>query len=76
MRWDPIWQGGMPDATDEYDAYISPLLHMLHDRTSVETIEAYLVDVVQNRMGLDTDRSAERQLAEDLVNWWAAATQA
>jgi hypothetical protein len=70
MRWDPIWQGSMPDASDEYDAYISPLLHMLHGGKSAEEIEAYLIDVVENRMGIQCVPGAEHRLAQELVAWW------
>jgi hypothetical protein len=29
VRWDPIAIDGVPEAEDEYDALISPLLHQL-----------------------------------------------
>lgn len=34
MEWDPIGVSGIPEAADEYDCIVSPLLHRLHDGVS------------------------------------------
>ena len=70
MGWDPIGVGDEPNAQDEYDDYISPLLHLLHRREPVEVIAEWLTNLVEKHIGLDSDRSRERQFAGTLTEWW------
>jgi hypothetical protein len=60
-EWDPIGVAGVPEATDEYDAYVGTVYVMLMDqRASTEAITAYLFDIATNYMGL----SASEYIAE------------
>lgn len=40
LSWDPIGVADAPQAQDEYEGYISPLMHMLHRGDSVDAITA------------------------------------
>ena len=73
LEWDPIGVGDAPEAQDEYDGYLGPLLHALHGGDSVEAVNAYLVSVVEG-MGINPRPDVERHFAETLVAWWANAT--
>ncbi len=54
--WDPIGVSGIPEATDEYDAYADAVYFMLMDeRATASDIAAYLLAVATEHMGL-TDR--------------------
>jgi hypothetical protein len=72
QEWDPIGVAGMPEAADEYDAYVGKTYVMLmDDRASAEEIAAYLFEIATAHMGLsDTARLAERseQTAKLLVS--------
>ena len=51
LEWDPIGVADIPEAQDEYDGYVSPLLHLLHGEQSVDAVNSYLVSVVEG-MGM------------------------
>ena len=55
LRWDPIGVAHAAEAQDEYDAYISPLMHMLHRGDSVDAITAWLVNLVEDHIGLNCE---------------------
>jgi len=74
MRWDPIGVRDVPQAQDEYDAYISPLLHLLHAGQTEDAVTAYLTTLVEDEIGLDSRPEREQQFAATLVSWWAATT--
>jgi hypothetical protein len=74
MSWDPIGVGDAPGAWDEYDAYISPLLHQLHRGASAEDITGYLVRLVEDRLEIPAQPVRERVFAKELVDWWARTT--
>lgn len=74
VAWDPIGVGDVPEGQDEYDGYISPLLHRLHRGEPADEIAAWLTFVVTDLMDLAPRRERERQFAESLVEWWARAT--
>jgi hypothetical protein len=53
--WDLIGVRDVPEAQDEYDAYVGKLYVMLMDEdASCETIAAYLYDVATVRMGFSS----------------------
>jgi hypothetical protein len=70
--WDPIGIYGIPEATDEYDAYASRAYVMLMDEgATASEIAGYLFTVATEHMGLtDRGRLAERsdQVAKLLVS--------
>ncbi len=49
---DPIGVNDTPEAADEYDGYIGPVLDLLNARASSDEIAAYLRKVETERMGL------------------------
>lgn len=73
-RWDPIGLAAWQDPRDEYDAYISPLLHLLHGGASEDEVADYLGNVVEQRMSLPAEPARERRTAAELVVWWQQAT--
>jgi hypothetical protein len=42
MAWDPIGAAGIPEAADEYDCMISPLMHQLHAGAEESTVASGL----------------------------------
>ena len=74
LRWDPIGVAETPEAQDEYDCLISPLMHRLHEGASEKAITKWLVGEMTGHFGMSIDRKRERQLAHDVVEWWRAAT--
>jgi hypothetical protein len=70
-EWDPIGVCGVPEAQDEYDAYVGKVYVMLMDeRASVEMIAACLFDVATEHMGSSGRQVNEssRRTAEILVS--------
>ena len=57
-QWDPISVNDTPEAADEYDGYIGPLLDLLNARASSSEVAEYLRTVEIERMGL-TDAQGE-----------------
>jgi hypothetical protein len=74
LRWDPIGVAKAPEAQDEYDCLLSPLMHKLHDDESAKAIEKWLTSELRDHFGMSPDRQRERDLASELVGWWTTAT--
>lgn len=74
LAWDPIGVSAAPEAQDEYDCLISPLMHRLHDRASTTDITDWLIHEVSDHFGMRPDKKRERALARDLAQWWSRAT--
>jgi len=74
LAWDPIGVADAPEAQDEYDCLISPLLHRLHERASARDLGDWLISEMKEHFGMTADDERERRLASDLVAWWVAAT--
>jgi hypothetical protein len=53
--WDPIRVSGVPMARDEYYNYIPQIFSLLKQRASVETIAAYLDNLVVEHIGLNSN---------------------
>jgi hypothetical protein len=70
MGWDLLCVSGVPEAADEYDCMLSPLLHQLHDGASVAEIHDWLVREVENHFGVRSDPVRESRLAVAIVAWW------
>jgi hypothetical protein len=51
-EWDPIGVNDTPEAADEYDGYVGPVLDLLTAGASSERVAKYLQDVEIERMGL------------------------
>ena len=70
MRWDPIGIAEEPQAADEYDCMIGPLLHQLHDGVAQRQLNTWLVAELEDHFGLEADAGREAALAAELVQWW------
>jgi len=75
MGWDPIGVAGMPQAADEYDCLMGPLLRMLHEGARPSRIERWLTHELQAHFGLTPVPGREAQLASDLVDWRSRRAQ-
>lgn len=76
LRWDPIGVAATPEAEDEYDCLISPLMRQLYDGVSERAIGEWLIAELKGHFGMAANRKREMKLAHDLVAWWQAATSA
>jgi hypothetical protein len=57
--WDPIGVKDVPAAQDEYDSYVGQIFELLIRGESDDTIVKYLLDVVNERMGLGSATSSD-----------------
>jgi len=48
LAWDAIGVAGAPEAADEYDCMLSPLMHQLHEGAHEVKIRDWLSDEVQD----------------------------
>jgi hypothetical protein len=71
-QWDAIGVADEPDAADEYDCMIGPLLSHLFDGASIESLAAWIAQERTEHFGLDEHAEADIALATGLVRWWAA----
>ena len=74
LVWDPIGVASVPQAQDEYDCMLSPLLHQLHDAATAAEIAAWVVGELESHFGLAADPARERRLGVELVEWWRDRT--
>ena len=65
---------GAPEAQDEYDSLISPLMHRLHGGVSAGDIADWLMHELDANWGLQPVEERERLVA-DLKHLWASATR-
>lgn len=64
--WDPIGIRDVPDAQDEYDDYLIPVLQALRNGAEVPELSALLIRIVEEQIGLSADAEQSRQAAEQL----------
>jgi hypothetical protein len=72
-EWDPIGVCGIPEAADEYDAYVGVVGRMLHEGATADEIETYLRGIREDHMGLGPSKDGEardREVALRLVDWY------
>ena len=74
MEWDLLGVSGAPEAADEYDCMLSPLMHMLHDGASEAKVETWLIEEVQRHFGSRSEPQRESRLAHQIVEWWRVRT--
>ena len=70
-HWDPIGVDGIPEARDEYDGYLGPLVNRLHDGANAQTVAEYLASVQTERMGLPATADQLNDVASRVVAWYA-----
>jgi hypothetical protein len=75
LTWDPIGVDGLPEAADEYDCLIDPIVHRLRDGVSAEALASWLCEELEDHFGLEPDTGRERALAIELTAWWRSSTQ-
>ena len=74
LAWDPIGVADAPEAQDEYDCMISPLMHRLSDGVSETEIGDWLIEELRDHFGMSAVEARERELAAQLKQWWREAT--
>ena len=65
--WDPIGVSHEPFARAEYSTYVSQVLELLTIHDNPAPIATYLDAVVTDRMGLSSNTSRSKQVAELLL---------
>lgn len=70
MVWDLCFAAGAPEAANEYDCMLSPLMHQLHDGADAAKIRDWLFDEVQDHFGVTANPDREGLLADQIVDWW------
>ncbi len=64
--WDPIGINQIPEAEDEYDAYVLPLCGLIMRGSSVEEIFKYLRKIETEHIGLGGNREHTLAVAQKL----------
>ena len=70
MAWDPIGVSDIPEAADEYDCMISPLLHLLFEGADARSLADWIRHERSSHFGLRPDDARHMQLAEWFTAWW------
>ena len=65
-EWDPIGVKNIPEAADEYDAYLGEIRQLVVTRASTQNIFEYLWQLETQHMGLTGDRARTMKFAENL----------
>lgn len=65
--WDPIGVRDVPEAQDEYDAYVSEIYRLLSRRCTATELFEYLWWAETEHMGLRGDRQRTGSVADRLV---------
>jgi hypothetical protein len=71
-RWDPIKINGVPEAADEYDAYLGPLARRLREGADARAVCEYLSDIQTQRMGSPATPDQLTDVGEQVANWYSA----
>ena len=66
-EWDPIGVAEIPEARDEYDAYVSPVRRLLESRVSKRELLDYLWWIETVHMRLDGDFARTERVAARLI---------
>ena len=69
--WDPIGVRGVPEAADEYDGYLAPVVQRLKAGGTVDDIASFLGAIAAEDMELEPDIPATQAAARALVAWYA-----
>ncbi|MGH1538616.1 MAG: hypothetical protein ACRBDX_11315 [Gammaproteobacteria bacterium] len=65
--WDPLGFKAEPFTRYEYRGYVSEVLSYLENNKTSEEIEELLIEIVNNRMGLDFSRESTLSVAKLLI---------
>lgn len=69
MERDLIGVVGIPEAADEYDCTISPLLHRLFEGGNTRSLAAWIGHEQSSHFGAGPDDAQDMRLAESLTAW-------
>lgn len=69
-EWDPLGVGDVPEAQDEYDAYVGQVGCILLEGATQRGIERYLSLVRTELIGLPPDPPRDRRAAAAVRRWW------
>ena len=64
--WDPIGINHEPNAQDEYDGYVGEIYELLLRQATEDEISAHLLQIVQERMGLNSNKDQQSRTVEAL----------
>ena len=70
MEWDLVGVAGIPEAADEYDCMISPLLHRLFEGADTHSLADWISRERASHFGPGPDDAQDMRLAESLTAWW------
>jgi hypothetical protein len=70
MDWDALGVAGDPEAADEYDWMIGPLVGHLQRGADAAFLGEWIARECSDHLGIDRHTGADRALAEALVAWW------
>jgi hypothetical protein len=74
LAWDPIGVADAPEAQDEYDCIIGPLLRKLHDGERVADLAGWISEEQRSHFGMTPNVEADVALATDLTEGWEMMT--
>ena len=72
-KWDPIGVAGVPEAADEYDAYLGQIAKRLREGLSAEELAQFLTSLTAY-MGLEPRPDADLTASREMYAWYAAST--
>lgn len=70
MQWDAIGVADAPEAADEYDCMIGPLVGHLRNGADAVFLRNWIAHERVDHFGLEPDMGADLALAEALLRWW------
>ncbi|WP_243385043.1 hypothetical protein [Geothrix alkalitolerans] len=68
--WDPIHVSGIPEARDEYDSYVQPVVRLLLSGATEQVIAEFLARITSETIGMSTNLKQENEASEALTNWY------
>ena len=70
MEWDALGVAGEPEAADEYDCLIGPLVGHLRGGADAGLLRGWIARERASHFGLGADAGADGALADALLAWW------
>lgn len=67
--WDPIGVSSVPEARDEYHAYLPQVFGLVRGGNDVKIIAEHLTRITVDRMGIAPRPEHDRGVAEVLLDW-------
>jgi len=70
MEWDLIGVAGNPEAADEYNCMIGPLLRRLFEGADTRSLVGWIGHERSSHFGVGPDDDQDKRLAESLTARW------